>query len=965
MRKEPMEEKMALQAGERLMAAVLGSYPTETNLRMEVTLVLPSREMQDLRLGLRIGEDRLYVVKNIPEMINAMDTETPISFGKGFDYRPEWMRFSEDDLRVLRHLRALTVSYAYGDTTLRGSELRLIYLPHLYAARILDELRTIPFRVMREDGTWFVNENIEDVYLPLRFMMEATPRGLTVTANLPESLTPVNREGGYVLMDGKISRVDPLQRDLLWILWDHRTEGTCVLDYPLKDTSAVAGEILPYLKTRGAVELSHDLEKRMVRVPLNASAYLDREGNGIRGEIHFRYGDTELNPFVPEKEKITLDKGEKLLLRDAEAEKNVLGILEDSGFRVRKGNVFLSGSNAIFGFVIEGLGKLQQCCEVFFSTEFKRIIPRRPVLTGSVRLRDTHLELMLRADGEPIPEVLALMEALSRKKNYFRLTDGRFLDLTDLGVWQETAETLYEAGLQDGNDLNRDYLTLRSYRACYLESILKDPALALEGTEELAGVTEPMTDDGASIPDPVLNTDLKPYQLHGYRWLRTMDRMHMGGILADDMGLGKTVQIIALLQSTSERGRTSLIVAPTSLTYNWYSEIRRFAPDLSAVVLNGTAEQREHVIRHICETGDVDVLITSYPLIRRDIELMADYRFRFAILDEAQHIKNAGSVAAAAVKRLDADTRFALTGTPMENGVGELWSIFDFVLPGYLPGYNAFMRRYQEGENGDDLRRRVQPFLLRRLKQDVLTELPEKMETVLTAAMTPEQEKVYQASMMRIRPRIESMIGNGALQKNRMEVLAAITELRQICCHPSLVLSGYNGISGKQELLAELLPSAVERGHRILLFSQFTGMLKILRKQMEDSGYTTMYLDGETPADERLKLTEEFNLGKTDIFLISLRAGGYGLNLTGANLVIHYDPWWNPATEEQATDRAYRIGQTKDVQVIRLVTGQSIEEQVVELGLRKKALFDRLITPGEASFEGMSEQDIRALFEMN
>ena len=965
MRKEPMEEKMALQAGESLMTAVFGSYPTDANVRMEVTLVLPSRESQDLRLGLRIGEDRLYVVKNIPELINAMETGTPISFGKGFEFRPEWMRFSKDDLRILKHLRALTVSYAYGDTTLRGSELRLIYLPSLYADQILNELETVPFRIMHEDGTWFVNESIPEVFLPLRFVMEMTPRGLTVTATLPETLVPVNREGGYILMDGKVCRVSPIQRELLWILWDHRTENTCVMDYALKDTSAVVGEILPYLKNRGAVELSHDLEKRMVRVPLKASAYLDREGNGIRGEIHFRYGEAELNPFVPEREKIALDKGEKLLLRDAEAEKNVLGILEDAGFRVRKGNVILSGSDAIFGFVNEGLGKLGQCCEVFFSTEFRRIIPRRPVLTGSVRLRETHLELMLHADGEPIPEVMALMEALSRKKNYFRLTDGRFLDLTELGVWQETAEVLYEAGLQDGNDLNRDYMTLRSYRACYLENLLKDPALALTGTEELTALAESMADGGASIPDPQVNTELKPYQMHGYRWLRTMDRMRMGGILADDMGLGKTVQIIALLQSTRENGRTSLIVAPTSLTYNWYSEIRRFAPDLSAVVLNGTAEQREHVIRHICDAGDVDVLITSYPLIRRDVELMADYRFRFVILDEAQHIKNAGSVAAAAVKKLDADTRFALTGTPMENGVGELWSLFDFVLPGYLPGYASFMRRYQEGENGDDLRRRIQPFLLRRLKQDVLTELPEKMETVLTAAMTPEQEKVYQASMMRIRPRIESMLGQGALQKNRMEVLAAITELRQICCHPSLVLSGYTGTSGKQELLAELLPAAVERGHRILLFSQFTGMLKILRKQLSESGYSTMYLDGETPADERLQLTETFNLGKTDIFLISLRAGGYGLNLTGADLVIHYDPWWNPATEEQATDRAYRIGQTKDVQVIRLVTGQSIEEQVVELGLRKKALFDRLITPGEASFEGMSEQDIRALFEMD
>lgn len=954
---------MAMLAADKLKRIVADSYPTEANLKMEVTLVLPSRESQDIRLGLRIGEERLYVVKNIPEMINAMETGTVICYGKGFEFHPEWMHFPEADRKILELLRALTASYAYGDTVLRGSELRLIYLPAIFTEKILKELEEIPFRVMYEDGSHFISEKIERVRFPMRFDTDITPRGLQIITELPDCFTVLNRNGGYIVHENKVLVVDADQRELLWLMKEHNADGRCILEYPLKDTETVIGEVLPYLNTRGPVKLSRELEKRLIRVPLTAAAYLDREGQGIQAKIAFRYSTTEINPFEPVHEKIALEKGEKLLLRDADAERRVLDILEDSGFRVSRGKISLSGQQAVFDFVSEGVSRLQECCEVYFSTEFKRIVPRRPVLTGNVRMKENRLELLFSADGEPVPEVLALMEALARKKNYFRLRDGRFLDLSDLGVWQETAESLYEAGLQDGNELNRDMITLRSYRSCYLESILQRPGIRIDGTEELHEVTERITGGNHAVPPVTLNTELKPYQQNGYRWLCSMDQMHMGGILADDMGLGKTVQIIAMLQSLREAGRTSLIIAPTSLTYNWYSEISRFAPDLSAVVLTGHAEQREKLIRHITEAGDVDVLITSYPLIRRDIDIMSEYCFRFVILDEAQHIKNAGSVAAMAVKRLRADTRFALTGTPMENGVGELWSIFDFVLPGYLPGYNSFLRKYQEGNNGDDLNRRIKPFLLRRLKQDVLTELPDKMETVLTAAMTPEQEKVYQASMMRIRPRIENMLGNGGLNRNRMEVLAAITELRQICCHPALVLDGYTGSSGKNELLAELLPTAVENGHRILLFSQFTGMLRILRKQLADTGYTTMYLDGETPADERLKLTEEFNAGSADIFLISLRAGGYGLNLTGADLVIHYDPWWNPATEEQATDRVYRIGQTKDVQVIRLVTGRSIEEQVVELGLRKKALFDRLITPGEASFEGMSEQDIRMLFE--
>ena len=482
--------------------------------------------------------------------------------------------------------------------------------------------------------------------------------------------------------------------------------------------------------------------------------------------------------------------------------------------------------------------------------------------------------------------------------------------------------------------------------------------------ESVRKMAESLSGGGQEITAPPLapGLSLRDYQRRGYEWMYALDRMRMGGVLADDMGLGKTVQVIALLQTAREDGRTSLVVAPTSLTYNWLSEIRRFAPELSTVILNGTAVQRAGMIRHIAEHGDVDIAITSYPLIRRDIELLKDIRFRFLILDEAQNIKNAGSVAAQAVKQLQGDTRFALTGTPMENGVGELWSIFDFVLPGYLPGYNSFLRKYQDGENAADLLRRIRPFLTRRLKQEVLEELPDKMEITLRAQMTPEQRQIYRASLERLRPKISELLEEKGVERSRMEVLSAITELREICCHPSMVMNEYSGGSGKEDMLLELLPEMIGSGRRILLFSQFTRMLKLLRTRLEENGYSTMYLDGETPADERLDLAERFNAGEAQIFLISLRAGGYGLNLTGADLVIHYDPWWNPATEDQATDRAHRIGQQKKVQVIRLVTGESIEEQVIELGVRKKALFERLITPGESVLSALSEQDIRGLF---
>jgi len=432
------------------------------------------------------------------------------------------------------------------------------------------------------------------------------------------------------------------------------------------------------------------------------------------------------------------------------------------------------------------------------------------------------------------------------------------------------------------------------------------------------------------------------------------------------MGLGKTVQMLSALLSrviSSPDKKPSLIVAPTSLTYNWLSECNRFTPQLSVLMLGGSQIVRSEQIRQITGDNPPDVVITSYPLIRRDIHLMTEIPFRFVVLDEAQQIKNVQSVGAHAVKQLTAETRIALTGTPMENHAGELWSIFDFVLPGYLPRYTDFLRRWGEGQNAEDLRRRIRPFLMRRLKTDVLGELPEKMESVLMADLPPEQRRVYDAALLQKRERVGEILRDRGLTRGRAEVLSAITELRQICCHPALCLSDYAGLSGKMELLMDVLPGALSAGRRALVFSQFTSMLHLIEKRLRMEGIPYLYLDGETPAPKRLELTKEFNEGKANVFLISLKAGGTGLNLTGADLVIHYDPWWNPTAEEQATGRAHRIGQTKNVEVLRLVVHNSIEEQVLRMSDRKRRLFDKLITPGEEMPTRLTEKDILSLFD--
>ncbi|MBR2663497.1 MAG: DEAD/DEAH box helicase [Clostridia bacterium] len=949
--------------GEELAALVEGSLPGESNLRLELTLVPPRESDPCLRFGLRVWDRRWYVVRDLPAFLRAWRKGEPYSFQSRFVFEPSWMRFREEDLAVLSFLSKLIAVHESVSWAPTQAEARLMRLPDALAEDLLSLLKNQSFRVLPENGEPLSFSGIPEASLPLRVECRMTPRGLELVAHLPPDLTPITRDCAYLLSGDSILQVPPEQRELLRFLLPRQEDLSVAMTYPLSATEQVVGEILPWLKLRTAVEMSEELRRMLVRLPLESRVYLDRDGNSVVARVAFRYGETELNPFAPAREKIALARGEKLLLRDAEREHAVLEILASAGFRVTRENIRLSQPDALFAFMTEGVHRLDGVSDVFLSKDFKRMVVRRPGLRGGLRMEEGSLLLSLSLDQVPTDEVLGILEALSRSRSYYRLKDGSFLNLEGLEDWRKPAETLMDAARRDGLRVERDALVLRGYRAGYLRRLLAESSLPLEADESVVAVEEELSGTRQAVPAPAVGIPLRDYQQRGYQWLYTLDRLHMGGILADDMGLGKTVQIIALLRATRAPDRCSLVVAPTSLTYNWLSELHRFAPDLSAAVISGSAAQRERMWQHIREAGDVDVAITSYPLIRRDIDWMAGIPFRFAILDEAQNIKNAGSQVASAARRLQADTRLALTGTPMENGIGELWSIFDFVLPGYLPSYPTFIRRYQDGMNSEDLRMRIRPFLTRRLKQEVLSELPDKAETRLSASMTPEQMNVYKAAMERLRPKIQSLAERQELGRSRMEVLSAITELRQICCHPALVLDGYQGGSGKQEMLMEILPSMIRSGRRVLIFSQFTSLLKLLEPALQREGYQTLYLDGGTPADERLELTERFNAGEGQIFLISLRAGGSGLNLTGADVVIHFDPWWNPAAEDQATDRAHRIGQTKKVDVIRLVMGESIEEKVVELGERKKALFDRLITPGESGLSALTEQDIRDLFD--
>lgn len=427
--------------------------------------------------------------------------------------------------------------------------------------------------------------------------------------------------------------------------------------------------------------------------------------------------------------------------------------------------------------------------------------------------------------------------------------------------------------------------------------------------------------------------------------------------------------ILDYVQNT-EKTKASLVVCPSSLSLNWQNEANKFANNLKTLVIRGTLADRK---RQIKEIDKYDLVITSYDLLKRDIELYEklNYNFRFIIADEAQYLKNSNTQNAKSIKKIKADTRYALTGTPIENSLAELWSIFDFIMPGYLFSYRKFKNKYEmpiikcEDENAmQKLKMLIEPFVLRRTKKEVLKELPDKTVTVLNNEMCEEQRNLYINYLARAKQEVAEKVKLNGYEKSKMQILAALTRLRQICCHPSLFINGYNEGSSKLEQCMEIIKEAVKSGHKILLFSGYTSMFEIIEKELNNEQIKYLKLTGSTKVDERIKMVDEFNQNpEIQVFLISLKAGGTGLNLTGADMVIHYDPWWNLSTENQATDRAYRIGQKNNVQVYKLITKNSIEEKIYELQEKKSRLADNMLDTNTVFVNKLTKEDILKLFE--
>ena len=623
----------------------------------------------------------------------------------------------------------------------------------------------------------------------------------------------------------------------------------------------------------------------------------------------------------------------------------------------------------IYNFLKNTLQEFTSIGQVYISDRLQsKSITKPPKMQAQVSIEGALLSLDIQLKDFPVNELASLLTAYQQRRKYYRLKNGAFLALSDnsLSALAELSEALSLSSAQ----LKSGHISLPRYRAMELNTLLhKRNDITFERGTAFKTLIRSMrnsTDTDYHLPTQ-FHGELRDYQKDGYAWLRTISNAQLNGILADDMGLGKTIQVLALLLAHKEEEGSvrALIVCPASLVLNWQAEATRFTPTLTTQTLSGTPAERTLTINRALHS--TDILISSYDQLKRDVENYQDFKFDYHIIDEAQLIKNANTKAAQSNKLINATHRFALTGTPIENRLSELWSIFDFLMPGYLYSYSKFKKTYEVPiviQHDEVVAKRMQriasPFILRRLKADVLSELPPKQEIVRYCNLVDEQQQLYLAHAMQVKAEFKQLIDSGTIETSKLKVLELLLRLRQLCCEPSLYVDGYNGGSAKLESCMTLVNEAVAGGHKVLIFSQFTSMLDIIEKRLRKEGIQSYMLRGSTPKPERQRIVQQFQKDDTPIFLISLKAGGLGLNLTAADTVILYDPWWNTAAETQAADRAYRMGQTRSVQVYRLIAKDTIEERILSLQKLKADLANSIVTEGNA-LETFSTTDMMNL----
>ena len=973
---------------------------TVKDLRLLPMLNLNADYLNESTLSFRAGTDKLYVVKDLTELVNNIENEKEYTFGKNSTIRLSRSRLDESGLKwfdfikkrntslqragkIANHLRTAGRSYYYGyreySYTL-GKELDL-------NEDVLDEFfetgkgTTVDCKMEINGHKHSSVIGLTERSLPIQLSINkdidiATGefRGVVLEGDTPETFSGAAYT--YYVENMEFVRVVSENDGLVRSLLAEEQGGYIRLQIGRSQLKRFYDEILPALKTIADVT-EYDTEEIRSYIPPEPefAFFLDVIDGMIvcRPDVYYGPNSYLLTEVIRYGAGAGADYDR---IRDFDAEYAAIECLHNflPEYDEEKQLLFCEKDDEIvFRLLDHGLDEIMELGEVYSTDRFKRLIVKKDVkFSMGVSVESNLMNLEITSDELSREDLMEIFNGYKRRQSFVRLKSGEFIKLDSDNNMAMLSEMLENMGISV-KDFVKGRMHIPSYRALYLDKMLEQmQGVYADRDKHFKTLIKEFGSIGNSdyeLPYS-LKTTMRNYQQLGYKWLRTLDQYGFGGILADDMGLGKTLQVISVIKAVHddnpEAPGTSLVVCPASLVYNWGEEIKRFAPELKFLLILGTRNERSQLVE---QWRDYDILVTSYDLLKRDIDCYNGKRFRFQIIDEAQYIKNHNTEAARTVKLVEADTKYALTGTPIENRLSELWSIFDYLMPGLLYKYSDFHSRlelpivkYEDDGASETLRRMVHPFVLRRVKKDVLKDLPDKLEEVRYAGMDKKQSRLYDAQVLRMRKSIDKK-DDASFNKSKIEILAELTRIRQICCDPSLCFEDYEGGSAKLEACMELIGSLIDGGHKTLVFSQFTSMLAILERELEREGIAYYKITGSTPKEARMDMVKKFNADETPVFLISLKAGGTGLNLTGADAVIHYDPWWNVAAQNQATDRAHRIGQTRVVTVYRLIVKNTIEEKILVMQEMKKKLADDILSGENVSNIALTKEDLLMLLE--
>ena len=866
-----------------------------------------------------IGDEKLYTLGNHASAFKSVyeSGEGEVYFGKSFTYNPQKYYLSSD---------AETILKAYYNTFDDGG---YNYINTSSLKKFLNKLKNIKFVIN--------NYEVDGIseYFPIDTNLIKKNETYELDFDLENIENLIEKDYEYIFYKGKLYHLNAKEQELIEDLKQNELDKLIIS----KDKLDLFNKGL--LKVvRKKLKIDSSVVDIVLPSIIKAKLYFDIRNEYIISNIVFNYDDKEIDYFNKSNE----------ILRDINFETSVLNDIGKYGFILEKDKLILRDIEQEVEFLENGLEQLATKYEIFTTEKFKNIkIKKKTSVSSMFGIgQDNILNYNFNLGDINSSELVSIFDSIKDKKKYYRLKNGDIINLKDESL-QELNNLTEELELTDEEIINGKGSILK-YRAIYLDS-LKKTKYSIISTDNLfdnfiKNFYE-YKDSNLSLEDTSI---LRDYQLTGVKWLYNLAKTGFGGILADEMGLGKTIQVIYYIKQMLKDNPTSkfLIVVPTSLAYNWEHEFDSFASQIKKAICIGSKEKRKHILKDL---NKINVIITTYGLLREDEEIYENLNFNTMIIDEAQNIKNNHAGITKVVKSIKAETKFALTGTPLENSILELWSIFDFIMPGYLANLTKFQSKYKIKDFDEDseilikgLSKQINPFILRRKKSDVVKELPEKLINDIYIDLKDEQKKLYVAELNRVKEEMDKIIKEEGMNKARFLILQLLTKLRQICIDPSIVYDNYTDGSNKIEQLENIVSEYTKNNHKVLIFSSFKTALNIVKEKLNNAKIKTYMIDGSVPAKTRIEMVDNFNENDDiKVFLIMLKSGGTGLNLASADVVIHLDLWWNPQAENQATDRAHRIGQTNTVEVIHLITKGTIEEKILELQNKKRILSDKLI----------------------